>query len=63
MILIVLFQVVVGPILLGSYMQSMFPEVVKMVTPFSPLFAVLAASLLAGRFWLLTYDLFWENYV
>ncbi|XP_002263202.1 probable sodium/metabolite cotransporter BASS2, chloroplastic [Vitis vinifera] len=40
-------QVVVGPILLGSYIQSRFPELVKAVTPFAPLFAVLASSLLA----------------
>ncbi|KAL2536975.1 putative sodium/metabolite cotransporter BASS1 [Forsythia ovata] len=40
-------QVVVAPILLGSYMQSTFPEAVKMVTPFAPLLAVLASSLLA----------------
>ncbi|CAL2236482.1 unnamed protein product [Prunus armeniaca] len=40
-------QVVVAPILLGSYMQSAFPAVVKIVIPFAPLFAVLAASLLA----------------
>ncbi|ONI07087.1 hypothetical protein PRUPE_5G099300 [Prunus persica] len=31
----------------GSYMQSAFPAVVKIVIPFAPLFAVLAASLLA----------------
>ncbi|CAL8159602.1 unnamed protein product [Prunus armeniaca] len=29
--------------LLGSYMQSAFPAVVKIVIPFAPLFAVLAA--------------------
>ncbi|XP_056163346.1 probable sodium/metabolite cotransporter BASS1, chloroplastic isoform X2 [Syzygium oleosum] len=40
-------QVVVAPILLGSYFQSAFPGVVKVVTPFAPLFAVLACSLLA----------------
>ncbi|KAI6701734.1 hypothetical protein NL676_016058 [Syzygium grande] len=40
-------QVVVAPILLGSYFQSAFPGVVKAVTPFAPLFAVLASSLLA----------------
>ncbi|XP_062083837.1 sodium/pyruvate cotransporter BASS2, chloroplastic-like [Humulus lupulus] len=40
-------QVVVAPILFGSYLQSTFPGVVKAVTPFAPLFAVLAASLLA----------------
>ncbi|CAL2261916.1 unnamed protein product [Prunus armeniaca] len=33
--------------LLGSYMQSAFPTVVKIVIPFAPLFAVLATSLLA----------------
>ncbi|CAL9031402.1 unnamed protein product [Prunus brigantina] len=33
--------------LLGSYMQSAFPAVVKIVIPFAPLFAALAASLLA----------------
>ncbi|CAK7357116.1 unnamed protein product [Dovyalis caffra] len=40
-------QVVVAPILLGSYMQGTFPAAVKTVTPFAPLFAVLASSLLA----------------
>lgn len=40
-------QVVVAPILLGSYLQSAFPGAVKLVTPFAPLFAVLASSLLA----------------
>ncbi|XXG74093.1 hypothetical protein AAC387_Pa07g2900 [Persea americana] len=40
-------QVVVAPILLGSFMQSRFPSLVKMITPFAPLLAVLAASLLA----------------
>ncbi|XP_050272795.1 probable sodium/metabolite cotransporter BASS1, chloroplastic isoform X3 [Quercus robur] len=40
-------QVVVAPILLGAYIQSAFPAVVKIVTPFAPLFAVLASSLLA----------------
>ncbi|KAK0590573.1 hypothetical protein LWI29_029007 [Acer saccharum] len=37
-------QVAVAPILLGSYMQSKFPAAVKVMTPFAPLFAVLAAS-------------------
>ncbi|KAK1374228.1 putative sodium/metabolite cotransporter BASS2, chloroplastic [Heracleum sosnowskyi] len=49
-------QVVVLPILLGSYMQSKFPKAVKRVTPFSPLFTVLAASLLAC-------SVFAENFV
>ncbi|GER45918.1 sodium-bile acid cotransporter [Striga asiatica] len=40
-------QVVVAPILLGSYLQSMFPKYVKLVTPFAPLLAVLSSSLLA----------------
>ncbi|XP_009788443.1 putative sodium/metabolite cotransporter BASS1, chloroplastic isoform X1 [Nicotiana tabacum] len=40
-------QVVVAPILLGSYLQSKFPRAVKMVTPFAPLLAVLTSSLLA----------------
>ncbi|CAN1143595.1 Probable sodium/metabolite cotransporter BASS2, chloroplastic [Linum perenne] len=40
-------QVVVAPIVLGSYLQSAFPESVRKVTPFSPLFAVLLSSLLA----------------
>ncbi|KDP42434.1 hypothetical protein JCGZ_00231 [Jatropha curcas] len=40
-------QVVVAPILLGSYMQSAFPAAVKVVIPFAPLFAVLTSSLLA----------------
>ncbi|CAL9023074.1 unnamed protein product [Prunus brigantina] len=34
----------------SSYMQSAFPAVVKIVIPFAPLFAVLAASLLACRY-------------
>nr|KJB77947.1 hypothetical protein B456_012G169500 [Gossypium raimondii] len=42
-------QVVVAPVLLGSYLQSTFPLVVKMITPFAPLFAVLLSSLLACR--------------
>lgn len=46
----ILIQVVVAPILLGSYMQSKIPAAVKTVTPFAPLFAVLASSLLACRF-------------
>ncbi|CAA2998550.1 probable sodium metabolite cotransporter BASS2, chloroplastic isoform X2 [Olea europaea subsp. europaea] len=41
-------QVVVAPILLGSYLQSAFPEAVKVGTPIAPLLAVLAASLLAS---------------
>lgn len=40
-------QVVVAPVLIGSYLQSTFPLVVKMITPFAPLFAVLLSSLLA----------------
>ncbi|XP_031247754.1 probable sodium/metabolite cotransporter BASS2, chloroplastic [Pistacia vera] len=40
-------QVVVAPVLLGSYMQSTFPYAAKVLTPFAPLFAVLASSLLA----------------
>ncbi|XP_057469126.1 probable sodium/metabolite cotransporter BASS1, chloroplastic [Actinidia eriantha] len=40
-------QVVVAPILIGSYMQSTFPKVVKAVIPFAPLLAVLTSSLLA----------------
>ncbi|KAI5661633.1 hypothetical protein M9H77_20956 [Catharanthus roseus] len=40
-------QVVVAPILLGSSLQSTFPGAVKSVTPFAPLLAVLASSLLA----------------
>lgn len=43
-------QVVVAPILLGSFMQSTFPSLVKLIIPFAPLFAVLASSLLASRF-------------
>ncbi|CAL9028926.1 unnamed protein product [Prunus brigantina] len=42
--------------LLGSYMQSAFPAVIKIVIPFAPLFAVLAASLLAC-------SVFFENVV
>lgn len=44
---------VVAPTLLGSYAKSAFPAVVKIVMPFAPLFAVLASSLLACRFWFL----------
>ncbi|CAN4092550.1 unnamed protein product [Withania somnifera] len=40
-------QVVVTPILLGSYLQSKFPRAVKVVAPFAPLLAVLTSSLLA----------------
>ncbi|KAG8093683.1 hypothetical protein GUJ93_ZPchr0012g21264 [Zizania palustris] len=40
-------QVVVAPILLGSSIQSAFPSIVKFVTPFAPLLAVLTSSLLA----------------
>lgn len=49
-------QVVVAPILLGSSIQSAFPSVVKFVTPFAPLLAVLASSLLAC-------SVFSENFV
>ncbi|XXG65417.1 hypothetical protein AAC387_Pa05g3125 [Persea americana] len=41
-------QVVVAPLLLGSFMQSTFPSLVKLIIPFAPLFAVLASSLLAS---------------
>ncbi|XP_020573615.1 probable sodium/metabolite cotransporter BASS2, chloroplastic [Phalaenopsis equestris] len=41
-------QVVVIPTLIGSYMQSRFPSSVKLITPFAPLLAVLASSLLAS---------------
>ncbi|GAV90213.1 SBF domain-containing protein [Cephalotus follicularis] len=40
-------QVVVAPILLGSYLQKAFPAAVRVVIPFAPLFAVLTSSLLA----------------
>ncbi|KAK9077066.1 hypothetical protein SSX86_005401 [Deinandra increscens subsp. villosa] len=40
-------QVVVAPVLLGSYLQSTFPWAVKAALPFAPLLAVLTASLLA----------------
>ncbi|KAL4580742.1 hypothetical protein LXL04_016944 [Taraxacum kok-saghyz] len=40
-------QVVVAPVLVGSYLQSTFPNAVKTVLPVAPLFAVLASSLLA----------------
>lgn len=40
-------QVVVAPILLGSYLQRTFPKAVKLVVPFAPIFAVLSSSLLA----------------
>ncbi|XP_055819244.1 probable sodium/metabolite cotransporter BASS1, chloroplastic [Solanum dulcamara] len=41
-------QVVVAPILLGSYMQHKFPKAVKFFTPFAPLLAVLATSLVSA---------------
>ncbi|XP_073127394.1 probable sodium/metabolite cotransporter BASS2, chloroplastic [Henckelia pumila] len=41
-------QVVVAPVLLGSWLQSTFPQAVKMGIPFAPLLAVLASSLLAS---------------
>ncbi|KAF8726293.1 hypothetical protein HU200_019752 [Digitaria exilis] len=50
------FQVVVAPILLGSSVQTAFPSVVRYVTPFAPLMAVLASSLLAC-------SVFSENFV
>ncbi|XP_024960320.1 probable sodium/metabolite cotransporter BASS2, chloroplastic [Cynara cardunculus var. scolymus] len=40
-------QVVVAPVLLGSYLQSTFPKAVKTALPFAPLLAVLTSSLLA----------------
>nr|XP_043630677.1 probable sodium/metabolite cotransporter BASS2, chloroplastic [Erigeron canadensis] len=40
-------QVVVVPVLLGSYLQSTFPRAVKTALPFAPLLAVLTSSLLA----------------
>lgn len=40
-------QVVVAPILVGSYVKSNFPKSVRGVTPFAPLLAVLASALLA----------------
>ncbi|TVT98697.1 hypothetical protein EJB05_55989, partial [Eragrostis curvula] len=49
-------QVVVAPIILGSSIQSAFPSVAKFVTPFAPLLAVLASSLLAC-------SVFSENFV
>ncbi|XP_066359822.1 probable sodium/metabolite cotransporter BASS1, chloroplastic [Miscanthus floridulus] len=49
-------QVVVAPILLGSSIQTAFPSVVQFVTPFAPLMAVLASSLLAS-------SVFSENFV
>nr|CAB3463201.1 unnamed protein product [Digitaria exilis] len=49
-------QVVVAPILLGSSVQTAFPSVVRYVTPFAPLMAVLASSLLAC-------SVFSENFV
>ncbi|XP_009629332.1 putative sodium/metabolite cotransporter BASS2, chloroplastic [Nicotiana tabacum] len=41
-------QVVVAPLLVGSYMQHKFPKAVKLFTPFAPLLAVLATSLVAS---------------
>ncbi|KAL8222768.1 hypothetical protein R6Q57_020167 [Mikania cordata] len=40
-------QVVVAPVLVGSYLQSTFPWAVKAALPFAPLLAVLVSSLLA----------------
>lgn len=40
-------QVVVAPILLGSYLQKAYPKLVKRIVTFSPLVAVLTSSLLA----------------
>ncbi|XP_047338424.1 probable sodium/metabolite cotransporter BASS1, chloroplastic [Impatiens glandulifera] len=40
-------QIVVAPILLGSCLQKIFPSSVKLITPFSPLLAVLFSVLLA----------------
>ncbi|GJZ36046.1 probable sodium/metabolite cotransporter BASS1, chloroplastic [Tanacetum coccineum] len=40
-------QVVVAPVLLGSYLQSTFPRALKTALPFAPLLAVLTSSLLA----------------
>ncbi|CAK9321952.1 unnamed protein product [Citrullus colocynthis] len=40
-------QVVVAPILLGSWLQKAFPSLVKLVLPFAPVIAVLTSSLLA----------------
>ncbi|KAG0480527.1 hypothetical protein HPP92_011123 [Vanilla planifolia] len=41
-------QVVVAPVLLGSYIQSTFPSSVKFFSPVAPLLAVLSSSLLAS---------------
>ncbi|XP_006349334.1 probable sodium/metabolite cotransporter BASS1, chloroplastic isoform X1 [Solanum tuberosum] len=41
-------QVVVAPILLGSYMQHKFPKAVKKIAPIAPLLAVLATSLVSA---------------
>lgn len=40
-------QVVVAPLILGLWFQSTVPAAVQVVTPYSPLFAVLTSSLLA----------------
>nr|ABR17845.1 unknown [Picea sitchensis] len=40
-------QVVVIPVLVGSFLQSSCPQVVNVLVPFSPLLAVLMSSLLA----------------
>lgn len=57
MVFILSLQVVVAPILLGSYLENAFPAAVKSVIPFAPLLAVLASSLLACRFcYLSTFD-------
>ncbi|KAM0036213.1 putative Bile acid:sodium symporter/arsenical resistance protein Acr3 [Helianthus debilis subsp. tardiflorus] len=40
-------QVVVAPVLVGSYLQRIFPRAVKAALPFAPLLTVLTASLLA----------------
>uniref|UniRef100_A0A804N6N1 Uncharacterized protein n=1 Tax=Zea mays TaxID=4577 RepID=A0A804N6N1_MAIZE len=49
-------QVVVAPILLGSLIQTAFPSVAQFLSPFAPLMAVLASSLLAS-------SVFSENFV
>ncbi|CAL9022912.1 unnamed protein product [Prunus brigantina] len=54
-------QVVAAPILFGSYMQSAFPAVVKIVIPFAPLFAVLASCITA--YFILWDSVFSENVV
>jgi hypothetical protein len=43
-------QVVLAPVLVGACIQSLCPQIIAFIIPFSPLIAVLVSSLLASRF-------------